>query len=110
MGQAPGRWKPAEATRRINECARSTGGPTLTLVKHVKERLVQRDLTTGDLLHLLKTGFVYDEPEESTQIGYFKYRVEGKTPNSEGRMVRAVVIPNGGCELKIITIMWRDER
>lgn len=64
----------------------------------------------GDFLHLLKNGFVYDEPEAATRDGYFKYRVEGTTPNSEGRTLRAVVIPSNGCAMKAITIMWRDER
>jgi hypothetical protein len=59
---------------------------------------------------LLKTGFVYEEPEPSTREGHYKYQIEGSTPNSEGRMVRAVVIPDGNCAIKIVTVMWKDER
>jgi hypothetical protein len=79
-------------------------------VDHLHKRLEERDLMMSDILHLLKTGFVYDEAEPSTREAHFKYRIEGKTPNSDGRTVRAVVIPSDGCALKIVTIMWRDER
>lgn len=68
----------------------------------------ERDLTTGDVLHVLKYGFVYDQPEQSTRPGYFKYLVEATTPNST-RSVGVIVIPDGKCELKIVTVMWRDE-
>ena len=109
MTKGPGRWAPAEATRKINECAAS---PALTLSwsDHAMERLEERELLMGDLLYLLKRGFVYDEPKSTTRDGFFKYRVEGTTPNSDGRTVRAVVIPSGGCAMKIVTIMWRDEK
>jgi hypothetical protein len=81
----------------------------LNLTLHAKEQMRARDLIMGDLLHLLKTGFVYDEPEEATRPGLFKYSIEGTTPNSDVRLVKAVVIPDGGQELKIVTVMWRDE-
>jgi len=109
MPSGPGAWKPADATKRINACARGVN-LTLTFAIHFHERLVERGLFMGDLIHLLKTGFVYEEGQESTRPGHFKYRIEGTTPNSDGRMIRAVVIPNGGCAIKIITIMWKDEK
>lgn len=71
----------------------------------------QRGLLVGDVLHLLKFGSVYEAPEDAETIGYYKYQIEGKTPNSGGRSVRAVVIPHlHKDELKIITVMWVDER
>jgi hypothetical protein len=109
MANGPGAWKPAEATKRINGCAKGDN-LTLTFAFHAKERLDERGLVMGDLLYLLKTGFVYEEPEESTRADHFKYRIEGTTPNSDGRTIRAVVIPSGGCEIKIVTVMWRDEK
>ena len=48
----------------------------------------------GDLLHLLKQGFVYDEAVPATREGYFRYAVESTTPNSDGRAVRAITISN----------------
>jgi len=70
----------------------------------------ERSLIMADLLHLLKTGFVYQEAEPSSRDGLFKYKIEGPTPNSDGRTVRAVVIPGSGCAMKIVTGMWRDEK
>ena len=109
MSRGPGKWTPAVATRRINECAKDVS-MSLSLAEHVKDRLAERDLLMGDLLHLLRTGFVFDEPEPSTREDHFKYRVEGKTPNSDSRFLRAAVIPSDGCAMKVVTIMWRDER
>jgi hypothetical protein len=108
MAGAPGEWSPADATRHINACAKD---PLLdlSLTVHVHERLSDRDLIIRDLLHVLRTGFVYDKPEPSTQTGFFKYCIEGKSPNSGNRLLRAVVIPDGRTELKVLTIMWRDE-
>jgi len=77
---------------------------------HAMERLLERDLFVADALHVLKFGFVLDEPVPSDVDGYFKYAVEAKTPNSDGRVVRLIVVPDGACEMKIITIMWKDEQ
>ncbi len=109
MAKCPGPWKPAEATKRINACAKGDD-LTLTFAVHYHERLKERGLIASDTIYLLRTGFVHDDPEESTRAGHFKYCIEGMTPNSEGRTIRAVVIPSGGCEIKIVTIMWRDEK
>lgn len=109
MKKPPGRWTVADATKRINECAKDQN-LSITLTGHAKDQMLDRDLIMGDLRHVLRSGFVYDEPEEATQAGFFKYRIEGTTPNSDGRTVRVVVIPSGGHELKIVTVMWRDER
>jgi hypothetical protein len=109
MTEAPGKWSPTRATQEINACARGDA-LTYTRTNHAKERMIERSLYVPDVLHVLKTGFVYREPEESTQSGYWKYQIEGTTPNSGMRSVRIVVIPDGKCHLKIVSVMWRDER
>jgi hypothetical protein len=58
---------------------------------------------------VLKLGFVLEEPQPATRPGFFKYVIEATTPNSEGRTVAVVVIPDGACDLKMITVMWKDE-
>lgn len=67
----------------------------------------------SDLLFALKNGFVYTTPveaEESTIRGFYKYKVECQTPNSGSRTLRVVAVPDSkSCQIKIITIMWRDE-
>lgn len=107
MPKKPQAWKSADATSRINACARSDE-LTLHFQVHAKERLAERDLTTVDVLHVLKWGFVYDDPVLS-DFGFYKYAIEAKTPNSDGRTVRLIVVA-GESEIKLISVMWRDEQ
>lgn len=69
----------------------------------------ERDLIVSDVLHVLKHGFVYDNPEPATQRGCFKYKIETTSP-AGSRVVRVVAIPWANPpEIKIVTVMWRDE-
>jgi len=36
-----------------------------------------RGLIMGDILHVLKNGFVYEKAQESTRSGCYKYKIEG---------------------------------
>ena len=106
--QKPQPWGPADATSNIRTIAR--GQFTLTYQEHAKERLKERGLTTGDVLYVLKNGFVYDQAQPSTRDNCFKYSIEYSTPNSNQRSLRVVAIPGiSPLELKIITVMWVDE-
>lgn len=70
----------------------------------------ERSLVVSDLLFVLRNGFVYEEPEKSSLDGYYKYCVEGQSPNSGARFLRIVAIPDEqNSQLKVITIMWRDQ-
>ena len=72
--------------------------------------MLERDLIMGDALHVLKHGFVYEEAEPAMR-GFFKYKMECNTPNSNGRTVRVVVIPSvNKAAFKIVSVMWADER
>ena len=62
----------------------------------------------GDVKHVLRRGFVYGEPREATRAGFFKYLIGATTPNSDGRTVGVVVIPDKRA-MKLVTVMWRDE-
>jgi hypothetical protein len=102
-------WKPADATDQLRLIGRNEW-LTINRTNHFIQRLLERDLIIGDALHVLKNGFVYDEPEPSTKEGFYKYKMESTTPNSNNRVVRVVVIPdvkNKG--VKFVTIMWVDE-
>ncbi len=106
-------WSPAAATRRINALA-NRDECHMAWTRHARERLDERNLLSGDVFYVLKVGTVYAQPEESTRDDLFKYAIEATSPNSEGRAIRVVVIPDpdayhgAGC-LKIITVMWLDE-
>ncbi len=63
----------------------------------------------SDLLPILAHGHIDDEPEGSSQPGYWKYKICGKSPNSGNREVCLVVIPDPDKPaIKIVTVMWKD--
>jgi len=102
-------WSPADATEIIRNIARGRGQTALT--RHASERMRERGLIMGDVLYVLKNGFVHDEPVECERTqGFFRYAIESTTPNSNGRTVRVIVIPDParGGALKIVTVMWKD--
>lgn len=111
MSSGPGRWTPAQATRLFNEWGRADD-LVFIYKKHAKERLGERSLYVRDLVVLVKTGFVYDAPmpDLDEAPGFFKYAIEGRTPNSNGRVVRVIVTPKSVRVLKVITIMWKSDR
>lgn len=102
-------WNCGTATENIRKLAKSNE-LTVTYTLHSRERLKERELILSDVLYALKHGFVYTGAVASTRNGFYKYRVECKTPNSEGRSIGIVVIPNeAACLIKIVTVMWLDE-
>ena len=98
---------PEEATARIREIAASDLDFYLTT--HAKGRMLERGAFTPDILHVLRFGTVSRDGEVSSRPGVFKYRIESKTPNSEGRILAAIVIPDDGRLIKIVTVLWANE-
>ena len=98
-----------KATKLINAIA-SDAEFSVMWRNHAFEQMEDRGLIVGDVLHVLKRGFVLDEAQPSTREGYYKYRIEGATPSSENRTVRLVVIPGDDFLIKVITVMWADEQ
>ena len=105
----PGKWSSATATQKINRCANSDE-LSLSWTHHAREQMFERGLIMSDILHVLRLGFVYEEAQDTTRPHLFKYIIEATTPNSDGRTVGLVVIPDGVRELKLVTVMWRDPR
>ena len=100
---------PGQATERIREIAVDDKF-SIWWTDHSKERMLERDLIAGDVHHVLKRGFVYENGEPATVEGLFKYAIQSTTPNSPNRDVRVVVIPEPGKKVvKIVTVMWADE-
>ena len=105
----PQPWKPADATSEIRRLGCSPR-LTVTYTEHAKDRMAERDLIVGDVLFIAKRGFVYEDPQAATQAGLYKYKMECETPNSNGRAVRAIFIPDERREhIKLVTLMWVDE-
>lgn len=101
-------WKPADATDSIRSISRDVKF-TLDLTGHALEQMSERDIISPDVLHVLKHGFVYLDPEPATKIGCYKYKIESTSP-AGARVIRLVVIPwSNPPEIKIVTVMWRDE-
>jgi hypothetical protein len=104
----PQPWSPADATIHIRAMALSD---TLTLIptRHALDQMKERGLMTGDILYVLKQGFVLNQPNESTRMGFYKYEMESRSPNSGNRTVRVVAIPDASrSHVKIVTVMWVD--
>jgi len=102
-------WKPADATEQLRLLGRNER-LTMSQTRHFTQRLLERDLIIGDAFHVLKHGFVYEDAEAATIVGYYKYKMESTTPNSNNRVVRVVVVPDLKIKgVKFITIMWVDE-
>ena len=99
---------PAKATKEINKLA---SDPLCNLSKspHAEDRLEERTVLTGDLLYLLKNGFIFELAEASTRKGFWKYKIEGVTPNSNRRTITAIIIPDFKTKhIKIVTCYWKD--
>lgn len=109
MGTRIEKMSPSNATRYVNECARSRDF-CLIMKSHASDRLLERDLLQADLMYLLKNGFIYKDCEPATKPDICKYTIEGTTPNSNGRTICAVVIPAPNNQIKIVTIFWKDEK
>ncbi len=106
--EPPQPWAPSLATSLVWELAK--GPYRLVLTRHASDRLQERQLVTGDVLHVLKRGYIYEEAEQSTRAGFFKYRMESSTPNSHARTLRVIIVPSVAEKMiKIITVMWKDE-
>jgi len=103
-------WTPKDAPNEIRTIAQSKR-LTISYKRHAIDRMKERGLIVSDVIYVLKYGFVYSEPESATRNSYYKYAMENKSPNGDSREVRVVVIPDKKpCELKIISVMWVDER
>lgn len=99
---------PAKATKYINQIA-SSDTCDIAITNHFSEKLSERNLQMGDAMMLMRTGFIYNSPVESTQPGLWKYEINGKTPNSQNRQLGMIVIPDFDKNMiKLVTIFWID--
>ena len=107
--ELPKPWSPGEATRRFRKMAVS---PDLDVhfKLHAQDQMGSRDITLADVLHAMRTGFVYEAAEPAKQPGLYRYTIQGASLNSEGRDIKVILIPSmHKASVKIITVMWADE-
>lgn len=103
-------WTQQQATEEIRAIARS---PRLALSYklHARERLTERGIIMSDVLYVLKNGFVHTDAVPAGLPDHDCYRMESRSPNSGTRILGVVVIPDKrGWLLKIVTVMWIDEK
>lgn len=104
----------ALSTKKATELIRSLATDdklSLFYKLHAKEQMSARNIIVSDVLFALRNGFVRKEAQAATQNGFFKYAIESRTPNSDNREIRIIVIPDGKRKhMKLVTIMWVDER
>ena len=101
---------PTRATEKIRELAHDLNFDLHATI-HALEQMQARDLLMGDALDILKKGFVYEVPVLSSQKGFWKYKMIGKTPNSHNREVAIIIIPDfSKTAVKLVTIFWVDEK
>lgn len=105
-------WSISEAETRLHAyTAPGNDGLELALTRHSTERMEERGIIVADIMHVLATGRIDDEPTASTRPGYCKYTICGKSPNSGNREICVVVIPDPDRPaIKVITVMWKDVR
>jgi len=66
-------------------------------------------LICGDILFVLQNGTVRSAPTPSDAEGFFRYKIEARTPTSK-RIVVVTVVPEPQKEIKIMDVMWKGER
>lgn len=100
---------PARATTKINELARNPNC-AITKCTHFEEQLNDREIIASDTQYLIKNGFVYEKAVPSTQKGLWKYKIVCETPNSNGRTLGLIIIPDFQKGwIKFVTIFWVDK-
>lgn len=73
--------------------------------------MAERGIILSDVLFVLKFDFVQMDPVPATRKGFFRCAIDARTPNSDIRDIRVVVIPDAGAGLlKVVSVVWVDER
>ena len=91
----------AQATKEIKRIA-SNGA--IRRDKHFNEQMHKRKVDMQDVMHVLKSGNVYEEPEIHPKTGRFVYAMEGKT--LDDKSLKLIVDINDDLEsIFLMTVM-----
>jgi hypothetical protein len=106
--EIPEPWNPSQATERIRHIARRER-LDFAYREGCRDQMAERSLIMGDILYVLRNGFVYLDPEPATR-DYWKYWMQCGTPNSNSREVAVLVLPDWKRKnLKVQEVKWVDE-
>lgn len=105
-----GCWGTDEAEARIHAYAAPENDELeLAYTRHATQRMAERGIIASDIMYILASGRIDEDPDESRRPNYCKYKICGRSPNSGSREICLVVIPDPGRPaIKVITVMWRD--
>jgi hypothetical protein len=76
--------------------------------KHFREELANESITFEDAWIVLRSGSIYDQPEQDIKTGEWKYRVEGYEP--DGRWMAIVLAFKSTERALLITIFSIESR
>jgi hypothetical protein len=102
---APLRFTAAKARQRINALAERSSN--LIWTNHVRDQMLSRGITTTDVLRVLRTGYVDEDPTE-TERGEWKCKITKSIRG--GRDVGVVTVIWQAARLILITAEWEDPK
>jgi uncharacterized DUF497 family protein len=97
---------PVLAVEALRECLQNSGQVKPT--RHFLDELEKEGLTLTDAWQVLKSGCVYDPPEQDIKSGEWKYKIEGKTP--DGKWIAIVYCIKAADRANLITVFSVEER
>ncbi len=78
------------------------------MTRHFREELANESITFEDAWIVLRSGSIYDEPEQDIKTGEWKYRVEGYEP--DGKWMAIVLTFKRTDRALLITIFSIESR
>ena len=55
--------------------------------RHFREELSNEGIAFEDALHVLRSGLIFDPPEENMKTGEWKYRIQGHEPGGKWMVI-----------------------
>jgi len=99
------RFTAAKARQRINVLAERTNN--LIWTDHIRVQMLNRGITTNDVLRVLRTGYVDEDPTE-TERGEWKCKITKSIRG--GRDVGVVTVIWQATRLVLVTAEWEDPK
>lgn len=99
IGMIP-RVSKTDALKLLRKCLQ---GGIVEYHPHFERRCRERGVDPQDAQYVLRNGFIYDEPELDIRFQEWRYKVEGKPPDSDKLKVVIAFLERD--EVLVITIM-----